>query len=171
MSSSSTATSWPHIWHFCILLIHSLLRCSLNLPLCQSYHWPVNDFIILTMTYKAVHSLSPSYTSELISPTPNRQTPQDALFCSPLDYSLRYCYQNVCHAFPIIWNLLPQHIRLCPTTQTFKRNLKPPEKSTITLLPLHCHKKSFFPHLPSSSPLSYRLWALVGRAFSSCTSL
>ncbi|CAJ0941912.1 unnamed protein product [Ranitomeya imitator] len=79
------------------------------------------------MTYKAIHNLSPPYICDLVSrylPTRNLRSSQDLLLYSPLISSSHNRIQDFSRASPLLWNPLPQHIRLSPTIETFKKNLK-----------------------------------------------
>ncbi|CAJ0919961.1 unnamed protein product [Ranitomeya imitator] len=85
------------------------------------------QFKTLTMTYKAIHNLSPPYICDMVSrylPTRNLRSSQDLLLYSPLISSSHNRIQDFSRACPILWNSLPQHIRLSPTIETFKKNLK-----------------------------------------------
>ncbi|CAI9624831.1 unnamed protein product, partial [Staurois parvus] len=100
-------------------------------PLCQSLHWlPVAQqikFKTLTMTYKAIHNTAPTYITDLISKYhPNRtlRSSQDLLLSSSLISSSHARLQDFSRASPILWNSLPQSIRLSPTLLAFWRSLK-----------------------------------------------
>ncbi|CAJ0956947.1 unnamed protein product [Ranitomeya imitator] len=79
------------------------------------------------MMYKAIHNLSPPYICDLVSrylPTRNLRSSQDFLLYSPLISSSHNRIQDFSRVSPLLWNPLPQHIRLSPTIETFKKNLK-----------------------------------------------
>ncbi|CAJ0963141.1 unnamed protein product, partial [Ranitomeya imitator] len=79
------------------------------------------------MTYKAIHNLSPPYICDLVSryfPARNLRSSQDLLLYSPPISSSHNRIQDFSRASPLLWNSLPQHIRLSPTIETFKKNLK-----------------------------------------------
>ncbi|CAJ0944668.1 unnamed protein product [Ranitomeya imitator] len=57
-------------------------------------------------------------------PTRDLRSSQDLLLYSPLISSSHNRIQDFSRASPILWNSLPQHIRLAPTIETFKKNLK-----------------------------------------------
>ncbi|CAJ0917877.1 unnamed protein product [Ranitomeya imitator] len=81
----------------------------------------------LTMTYKAIHNLCPPYICDLVSRylrTRNLRSSQDLLLYSPLISSSHNRIQDFSRVSPLLWNPLPQHIRLSPTIETFKKNLK-----------------------------------------------
>ncbi|XP_073401081.1 LOW QUALITY PROTEIN: uncharacterized protein [Dendrobates tinctorius] len=112
-------------------LIHLSPRYSPASPLCQSIHWlPIAQrlqYKTLTMTYKAIHNLSPPYICDLVSryfPARNLRSSQDLLLHSPLISSSHNCIQDFSRASPLLWNSLPQHVRLSPTIETFKKSLK-----------------------------------------------
>ncbi|CAJ0962818.1 unnamed protein product [Ranitomeya imitator] len=108
--------------------LHTQKRAS---PLCQALHWLPTaqrlQFKTLTMTYKAIHNLSPPYICDMVSrylPTRNLRSSQDLFLYSPLISSSQNRIQDFSCASPILWNSLPQHIRLSPTIETFKKKLK-----------------------------------------------
>ncbi|CAJ0933131.1 unnamed protein product [Ranitomeya imitator] len=81
----------------------------------------------LTMTYKVIRNLGPPYICDLISrylPARNLRSSQDLLLYSPLISSSHNHKQDFSRASPLLWNPLPQHIRLSSTIETFKKNLK-----------------------------------------------
>ncbi|CAJ0949039.1 unnamed protein product [Ranitomeya imitator] len=85
------------------------------------------QFKTLTMTYKGMHNLSPPYICDMVSRyirTRNLRSSQDLLLCSPLISSSHIRIQDFSRASPILWNSLPHHIRLLPTIESFKNNLK-----------------------------------------------
>ncbi|CAJ0928316.1 unnamed protein product [Ranitomeya imitator] len=106
-------------------------RYSSASPLCKSLHWlpfPQRiQFKLLILTYKAIHNLSPPYISELISrylPSRDLRSSQDLLLSSTLIRSSSNRLQDFSRISPILWNSLPQHIRLSTTVGSFRRNLK-----------------------------------------------
>ncbi|CAJ0957270.1 unnamed protein product, partial [Ranitomeya imitator] len=129
---SSTLAPLQSILHSAARLIHLSPRYSPASPLCQALHWlPIAQrlqFKTLTLTYKAIHNLSPPYICDMVSrylPTRDLRSSQDLLLYSPLISSSHNRIQDFSRASPILWNSLPQHIRLAPTIETFKKNLKP----------------------------------------------
>ena len=112
-------------------LIHHTNRSASATPLCQSLHWlPLSHrikFKILTITYKAIHNLAPSYISNLVTKyQPNRslRSSQDLLLSNSLVTSSHARLQDFSRASPILWNALPQSVRFSPTLSTFRRSLK-----------------------------------------------
>ncbi|CAJ0953833.1 unnamed protein product [Ranitomeya imitator] len=112
-------------------LIHLSPRYSSASPLCKSLHWlpfPQRiQFKLLILTYKAIHNLSPPYISELISrylPSRDLRSSQDLLLSSTLIRSSSNRLQDFSRISPILWNSLPQHVRLSTTVGSFRRNLK-----------------------------------------------
>ncbi|CAJ0927112.1 unnamed protein product [Ranitomeya imitator] len=81
----------------------------------------------LTMTYKAIHNPSPPYICDLVSrylPTRNLRSSKNLLLYSPLISSSHNRIQDFSRVSPLLWNPLPQYIRLSPTIETFKKNLR-----------------------------------------------
>ncbi|XP_073438176.1 uncharacterized protein [Dendrobates tinctorius] len=120
---SSTLAPLQSILHSAAQLIHLSPRYSPASPLCQALHWlPIAQrlqFKTLTMTYKAIHTLSPLYICDMVSrylPACNLRSSQDLLLYSPLISSSQNRIQDFSRASPTLWNSLPQHIRLSPTT-------------------------------------------------------
>ncbi|CAI9563787.1 unnamed protein product [Staurois parvus] len=94
-------------------------------PLCQSLHWlPLAQrikFKILT-TYKAIHIFAPSYITNLVSkyqPNHSLRSSQDLLLSSSRVTS-HARLQDFSRASPILWNSLPQSVRLSPNLSTFR---------------------------------------------------
>ncbi|CAJ0923594.1 unnamed protein product [Ranitomeya imitator] len=128
---SNTLAPLQSILNSAARLIHLSPRYSPASPLCQSLHWlPITQrlqYKSLTMTYKAIHNLSPPYICDLVSryfPARNLRSSQDLLLYSPIISSSHNRIQDFSRASPLLWNALPQHIRLSPTIETFKKNLK-----------------------------------------------
>uniref|UniRef100_A0A803JI83 Reverse transcriptase domain-containing protein n=1 Tax=Xenopus tropicalis TaxID=8364 RepID=A0A803JI83_XENTR len=112
-------------------LIHLSNRSSSAMPLCQSLHWlPLPSrikFKLLTLTFKAVHYSAPPYISELISryhPTRLLRSSTDLLLNSSLIPSSHARIQDFARAAPLLWNSLPQTVRLSPNLSAFKKSLK-----------------------------------------------
>uniref|UniRef100_A0A6I8SLC9 Reverse transcriptase domain-containing protein n=1 Tax=Xenopus tropicalis TaxID=8364 RepID=A0A6I8SLC9_XENTR len=112
-------------------LIHLSNRSSSAMPLCQSLHWlPLPSrikFKLLTLTFKAVHNSAPPYISELISryhPTRLLRSSTDLLLNSSLIPSSHARIQDFARAAPLLWNSLPQTVRLSPNLSAFKKSLK-----------------------------------------------
>ncbi|CAI9558911.1 unnamed protein product, partial [Staurois parvus] len=110
--------------------LHGLHSVS-STPLCQSLHWlPIAQqikFKTLTITYKAIYNSAPNYITDLVSKYhPNRTlcSSHDLLLSSFLVSSSHARLQDFSRASPILWNSLPQSIRLLPTLLTFRRSLK-----------------------------------------------
>ncbi|CAI9604162.1 unnamed protein product, partial [Staurois parvus] len=115
-------------------------------PLCHSLHWPPLSvlhpplsfpplapiaqrikFKLLTLTYKAIHNSAPNYLTDLIPkyhPTHNLCSSQDLLLSSSLVSTSHARLKDFSRTSPILWNSLPQSIRLSPSLLTFRRTLK-----------------------------------------------
>ena len=100
-------------------------------PVLASLHWlPVKfriDFKVLLFVFKSLHSLSPSYLSELIKPyVPNRALRSaDQMLLEPLPTILRSRGDRAfAAAGPELWNSLPLPIRLAQSLGSFKSLLK-----------------------------------------------
>ena len=82
---------------------------------------------ILLITYKALNGLAPPYITDLINiyvPRRNLRSSSSRRLVVPT-YNLRsYGYRAFSCAAPVLWNALPQDIRLCETLNGFKSKLK-----------------------------------------------
>ena len=102
-------------------------------PVLASLHWlPVKfrvDFKVLLFVFKSLHGLSPSYLSELIEPyvPPRALRSADKMLLKVLhDTNMRSRGDRAfAAAGPILWNMLPLHIRSAQSLVTFKSLLKP----------------------------------------------
>ena len=93
-------------------------------------HWlPIDqriDFKLSVLTYKLLHSGSPSYLSSLL----HYYTPVRALRSADLDLLYQPSVSSVIGsrafqvAAPVTWNKIPLRIRQYPTLLTFRRHLK-----------------------------------------------
>lgn len=97
----------------------------------EQLHWlPVKariDFKILTLVYKALHDLAPSYLSEIISPyKPSRllRSAGKNLLEVPKSNTKSYGDRSFAIYGPKLWNSIPTELRTCPSLQTFKTKLK-----------------------------------------------
>ena len=97
----------------------------------ESLHWlPVEDRItykILTIVFKALHGLAPSYLTELLSPHKTarfvRSCDEDLLF-QPRHHVATYADMSFHIGAPRKWNKLPHHLRVATDFNTFKAQLK-----------------------------------------------
>ena len=99
-------------------------------PILRSLHWlPVKQriiFKILLLTFHCVHGSSPQYLISLIQ----RYTPARSLRSStssslvPLKVSKTWGERSFVYSSPNLWNRLPEHIKLCLTSESFKSHLK-----------------------------------------------
>jgi hypothetical protein len=93
-------------------------------------HWlPVHhriDFKILSITYKALNGLAPSYICDLIEPytsqRPLRSIQQFQLKVPKCN--LKYGERSFSYAAPVLWNSLPLQIKCADSFQIFKKLLK-----------------------------------------------
>jgi hypothetical protein len=101
-------------------------------PILKQLHWlPILrriDFKILLIVYKSFHSLAPIYISELIDTeaTHSRQLRSSSKNILTVPRT-RLSTMGDCsfqHAAPMLWNRLPDHIKLSATVDIFKSRLK-----------------------------------------------
>ena len=97
----------------------------------KKLHWlPVDKRIIfklLLITFKAQHSSSPSYLTDLLKqyhPPRTLRSSNQALLCVPKTNTIFYGGRSFAVAGPNLWNNLPKFIRQAPTSATFKSSLK-----------------------------------------------
>ena len=101
-------------------------------PILDDLHWlPVTEriqFKILTIVFKCIHNLAPSYLSELISlyePTRRLRSDKDRnLLIVPKTSLVTGGDRMFARLGPFLWNSLPQSLRCCQSLDTFKRHLK-----------------------------------------------
>ena len=104
--------------------------CNHITPVLKSLHWlPVIQrcaFKTALLTFKAIHSLAPSYLCELInyrSASRDLRSLNDILLNVP-----RFTSSIGSRAFvvsaPTLWNNLPHEIRTCTSITSFKSKLK-----------------------------------------------
>ncbi|KXJ15608.1 hypothetical protein AC249_AIPGENE21209 [Exaiptasia diaphana] len=100
-------------------------------PLLKDLHWlPVRQRInykILLLTFKALHGLTPSYISELISVYKPKRTLRSSkeLLLSVKPYSMKtYGSRSFSVAAPTLWNSLPSDLRNIDSLLSFKKELK-----------------------------------------------
>ena len=100
-------------------------------PHLKSLHWlPVPlriDFKILLLTFKVLNGLAPKYLRDLIKlrVTPkNLRSESNQHLDTPRSRTVTYGDRAFAIAAPVLWNALPDSIRLEPELTTFKRKLK-----------------------------------------------
>ncbi|CAJ0957013.1 unnamed protein product [Ranitomeya imitator] len=89
--------------------------------------WVKAEDVLASRLIKAFHRRFPNKIDDMVArhlPTRNLRSSQDLLLYSPLISSSHNSIQDFSPASLILWNFLPQRIRLLPTTETFKRKLK-----------------------------------------------
>lgn len=99
-------------------------------PVLMALHWlPVQariSYKTATMTFKALHGLTPDYVSDMLAPyttiRPLRSSNTALLQTAP--YSTTHGKRAFSVAAPILWNALPEEIRQCDSYETFKSKLK-----------------------------------------------
>ncbi len=100
-------------------------------PVLMELHWlPVHqriDYKILTLVYKALHNLTPSYISDCLS----RYIPNRMLRSSSAGLLAYYTVKlkrsggtSFSHYAPKIWNCLPNEVRESTSIHIFKKRVK-----------------------------------------------
>ena len=100
-------------------------------PILQQLHWLTVkeriDFKVLMLTHKCLNGLAPAYLSELLEfhtpARPLRSGDQHNLKV-PRTRLKTYGDRAFCHAAPVLWNNLPERIKLESSLDTFKSKLK-----------------------------------------------
>ena len=85
------------------------------------------DYMILLLTFKAIHNQTPTYISDLIqpySPTRKLRSSTKKLLTSTTYKTINYGGRSFSYAAPRLWNALPLDIRESTNLETFKRKLK-----------------------------------------------
>ena len=128
---SSTLRPLSLIQNFAARLIFRQGKFSHVTPLLKELHWlPIPyriDFKILMLTYKALHSLAPSYLTSLLSPRTCTRTlrSSDCLVLTvPRSHTSSFGDRAFSVYAPRLWNTLPKSLRSAPTLSSFKSLLK-----------------------------------------------
>ena len=88
--------------------------------------WRIN-YKIVVLVFRALHGLSPAYLSTLITPYEPSRAPRltdSALLCVPRHKLERYGRRSFSCAGPVLWNSLPEDMRLADSLNSFKSHLK-----------------------------------------------
>ena len=99
-------------------------------PVLMALHWlPVQariSYKTATLTFKALHGLTPDYVADMLKPyeTTRCLRSSNTALLQTAPYSTSYGRRAFSIAAPILWNALPERIRLCDTYETFKSELK-----------------------------------------------
>ena len=100
-------------------------------PVLKSLHWlPISkriEYKILTLTFKCLHSLAPSYLKDLIKqhkPGRSLRSASQRLLHVPATRLKSYGDRAFSKAAPLLWNSLPLHIRQIDNLDDFKSMLK-----------------------------------------------
>ena len=108
-------------------------RFSHITPVLADLHWlPVRfilRFKILIFVFRAIHSLAPSYLSDLISTRKQssynlRSNNELLLVPPPVSFRLTLGGRTFSFAAPVEWNSLPSSIRHITSLATFKEHFK-----------------------------------------------
>ena len=143
------------VTHFCIISLRAsclnyksfkmlqlaLLHCLLNVlnitPILQSLHWlPIKDrivFKILLLIFHCVQGSAPQYNISLVHPyIPARNLRSSTSRALIIPKSTKTWGERAfAHAGPYLWNSLPEDIKNCKSSESFKNHLK-------TYLFTHC---------------------------------
>ena len=79
------------------------------------------------MVYKCFHDLAPSYLKELIVPKvtySHLRSSNDVYSLQTVIPKSHYGESSFSYAAPLIWNELPNDVKLTPTLECFKKRLK-----------------------------------------------
>ena len=94
-------------------------------------HWlPVKQRIsykIILLTYKALNNIGPTYLLDLLTPLRSERTLRSSsknLLVVPKTNSRTFGDRAFSHSAPVLWNSLPEHIKLAQNINHFKSNLK-----------------------------------------------
>ncbi len=99
-------------------------------PIMKRLHWIKYhrrpEFKVLVITYKSLNNMAPSYLSDLLVSRDNKGTRRDNqnLLFEPRFKRITYGGRSFSRAAPRLWNNLPLSVRLSPSLDIFKRNLK-----------------------------------------------
>ena len=99
-------------------------------PILQSLHWlPINDrivFKILLLIFHCVQGSAPQYNISLVHPyIPARNLRSSTSRALIIPKSTKTWGQRAfAHAGPYLWNSLPEDIKNCKSSESFKNQLK-----------------------------------------------
>ena len=101
-------------------------------PYLITLHWlPIRQRIcykILLMVFKSLHGFAPSYITDMLQhkPKSGRSLRSDSqnLLLVPRARTVTYGDRNFKNVAPMMWNRLPDDIRLCEDIDIFKRLMK-----------------------------------------------
>ena len=85
------------------------------------------EYKILTITYKALHGLAPTYIKDLLKnyhPSRDLRSSKKNLLVVPAFNTNSYGRRAFSIVVPLLWNSLSQHIRDARSLDIFKRRLK-----------------------------------------------
>ena len=113
-------------------LITGTKKCTSITPILFSLHWlPVRQriaFKVMLMTFKSLNNLGPEYLQELLilyHPTRTLRSSSSPLLLDVPRTRLKTFGDRSFSVFvPNVWNKLPENIRICQTTSSFKTALK-----------------------------------------------
>ena len=90
--------------------------------------WRINYKIVVgLLMFRALHGLAPAYVSMLIMPYETRRALRStgsALLCVPRHKLERYGRRSFSCAGPVLWNSLPEDMRLADSLNSFKSHLE-----------------------------------------------
>ena len=113
-----------------IMCIKKHDRQSITAVLRQLHWLPVRwriNYKIVVLVFRALHGLAPVYVSTLITPYEPRcalRSTGSALLCVPRHNLERYGRRSFSCAGPVLWNSLPEDMRLADSLNSFKSHLK-----------------------------------------------
>ena len=111
-----------------------VMKCSKRehiTPLLQELHWlPVHariEYKVIFLTFKCLNNLAPTYLADLITlyhPTRCLRSADKRLLMLPPSGKKRFKNRSFAYAAPLLWNKLPEHMRLMENLSQFKTSLK-----------------------------------------------
>ena len=111
-----------------------VMKCSKRdhiTPLLMELHWlPVHariEYKIIFLTFKCLNNLAPAYLEDLITlyhPARSLRSADKRLLVVHPSAKKHYKNRSFSYAAPLLWNQLPEHMRLIDSTAHFKTVLK-----------------------------------------------
>ena len=124
-------------------------NCHIS-PVLKSLHWLKIEqriqFKIISITYKALQTQKPSYLRKLLVVNPNRRTRSSCVVTlqrPPVLSRLKLTNRSFTHHAPVLWNSLPQQLRL-PTSHVSQSDFTPP--LALSSSQFHSKLKAFLFH-------------------------
>ena len=93
-----------------------------------------------TLTFKVKHSLVPVNISDLFNLKNTEYNLRKCDFELPRFETVRFGRNSIKYMGPLIWSKLPRHLRMIETLNSFKRNIRKVDLSTLVNIYIRCFR-------------------------------